>query len=199
MDISAVIKQIGSMTDQGLDTDALLKIKSLIWTDDLESIALAIDAEIKLETSHQEEMRRLQIQKKKCYQALLDIASQVQAGRKDAEKKLEDKKSELESISEAIDETTFLLEQVPKTLRTLKESLINGILEAVYFSLKNAERDRIQVVDEIEKLRALVKEKWTLKFELDERIKSMNAYIGSLLNKDQIDALDQHFLDGGSS
>lgn len=199
MDSIAVLKQIGLISEQGLDSDALLKIKSLIWTDDLELIAQAIEDENQLEARYQLELRHLQINKKKCYQALLDLSSQVQSGVKDAEKKLEDKKNELETISDLMDQTTFLLEQGFKTGKALKDQLFNAILEAVYLSLKNAERDRVQVVEDIDKLRQLVKEKWTLKFELDERIKSMNTYIGSILTKDQMDALDQHFLGGGSS
>ncbi len=56
--------------------------------------------------------------------------------------------------------------------------------------------DQNEVVLEIEQLREILKDKWTLKFDVDARIISLDGYLKSILSVDQMDVLDEAFLKG---
>jgi len=196
MDGIDIIKQIASTPKGFLASDAFLKIKGLIWTSELDAFVDAIEQEESALNALQVQLLTLQRDKKKCYKQMLELSMEVQNGSSSANSPLENCKNELETLSVTIDALEYQRDLFPMRVKAIEDDLFQRLIETLYMTLNEAQAMQKSVIGEIDELRSVLKEKWTLKFDLDAKMTSLDSYLHSVLSIEALDALDEALIEG---
>jgi seryl-tRNA synthetase len=196
MDQAIFLNTIGSVPKGFLTSEALLKIKGLIWTDDLTVLVEGIAAEEKELESLQVQLLGLNRDKKKCYKKLLELSLELQNGNESVKSPLESCKKELENLTESIENLEYKRDLFPLSVKAIENTLFQRVIETVYETLYDSQLEQQQVVAEIDEIRNVLKAKWAHKFDLDAKLISLDGYLHSVLGKDELDVLDSELLKG---
>lgn len=196
MDSEFFLNAVVSVPKGFMTAEALLKIKGLIWTEDLEMLVEAMALEEKELASLQLQLLGLNRDKKKCYKNLLELSLEMQNGNASVHGPLEACKKELEMLTETIEALAYQRDLFPSKLKAIERRLFQELIQTVYQTLSDAQMEQKLVITEIEEIRRVLKEKWTQKFDLDAKMMSLDGYLHAVLSKDELDILDIELLKG---
>jgi len=140
-------------------------------------------------------VKELQKEKVHAMKMILGISDSINNENKVENVKLLDEyKYKMENINEELDELTFQLEMMPNKIKEANLRLLNATLDYGYKELNNREKVLKEALDEIDVLKARLKELIKIKYDYEEWINATYKFFHGLLGSDTIDKIDEERL-----
>lgn len=140
-------------------------------------------------------VKELQKEKVHAMKMILGISDSINNENKVENVKLLDEyKYKMENINEELDELTFQLEMMPNKIKEANLRLLNATLDYGYKELSNREKVLKEALDEIDVLKARLKELIKIKYDYEEWINATYKFFHGLLGSDTIDKIDEERL-----
>ncbi|MBU5438514.1 hypothetical protein KQI42_10865 [Tissierella sp. MSJ-40] len=139
--------------------------------------------------------RELQKEKLNCMKMILGVSDSVNNENKlENIELLDEYKKRIHEINEEIDEVTFQLETIPKSIKESNFNLLKATVKYGYDELKYREKVVNQVVGEIESLKEKLMELINTKHDYEEWINETYPFLHGLLGSNEMEKLDREIL-----
>lgn len=139
--------------------------------------------------------RELQKEKLNCMKMILGVSDSVNNENKlENIELLDEYKKRIHEINEEIDEVTFQLEIIPKSIKESNFNLLKATVKYGYDELKYREKVVNQVVGEIESLKEKLMELINTKHDYEEWINETYPFLHGLLGSNEMEKLDREIL-----
>lgn len=139
--------------------------------------------------------KELQREKLKAMKMILGISDSVNNENKSENLKLLDEyKDKIHNINEELDELTYELERLPKEIRETNLKLLNATIEYGYKELSHREKIVRDSAEEIDILRARLKELIRTKHDYEEWVNETYRFFHGLLGSQTIEKIDEERL-----